>query len=163
MLVLEARAATPRPAAPVLEGKLPPTFSQFGEAMLNHFPDMQRAMKEQGAAPPTFQAQEMADLAVFLYSLRYLEPSGSPQVGASIFGWRGCADCHGARGEGGKRGPALRGRGQTYTAIRLATDLWRHGDSMYQESRKLGQQWPVLEESDVGDLLSFLNTPVERK
>ncbi|MGI9103273.1 MAG: c-type cytochrome [Terriglobales bacterium] len=156
-------ASAERPVAPVLESKLPPTFSQFGEAMLNHFPDMHRAMKSEGDAPPTFQAQEMADLAVFLYSLRYQEPSGSPQVGASIFTWRGCAECHGARGDGGKRGPALRGRGQTYTAVRLATDLWRHGAGMYQETRKQGQEWPLLQETDVGDLLTFLNTPVERK
>jgi mono/diheme cytochrome c family protein len=152
-----------RPAGPVLgaDGKLPPTFSQFGEAMLNHFPDMHRAMHAVGQAPPTFESQEMADLAVFLYSLHYQEPSGSPHVGASIFAWRGCADCHGTRAEGTARGPALRGRGQTYTAVRLANNLWRHGAKMYEQSRKAGQSWPVLQESDVGDLLSFLNTPIE--
>jgi mono/diheme cytochrome c family protein len=103
----------------------------------------------------------MADLAIFLYSLRYQEPSGSPHVGASIFAWRGCADCHGARAQGTERGPALRGRGQPYTAVRLANNLWRHGASMYEQSRKAGQSWPMLQDSDVGDLLSFLNTPVE--
>jgi mono/diheme cytochrome c family protein len=151
-----------RPVGPVLgsDGKLPPTFSQFGEAMLNHFPDMHRAMSSVGQAPPRFESQEMVDLAVFLYSLHYLEPSGSPHVGGSIFGWRGCADCHGARAEGTERGPALRGTGQTYTAVRLATDLWKHGAKMYEQSRKAGQTWPMLQESDVGDLLSFLNTPV---
>jgi mono/diheme cytochrome c family protein len=154
----------PRPVGPVLgsDGKLPPTFSQFGEAMLNHFPDMHRAMRSVGQGPPTFESQEMVDLAVFLYSLHYLEPSGSPHVGGSIFGWRGCADCHGTRAEGTARGPGLRGRGQTYTAVRLATNLWGHGAKMYQQSRKAGQTWPMLQESDVGDLLSFLNTPVER-
>jgi mono/diheme cytochrome c family protein len=154
-----------RPVGPVLgaDGKLPPTFSQFGEAMLNHFPDMHRAMRTVAQAPPTFEAQEMADLAVFLYSLHYQEPSGSPHVGRSIFSWRGCAQCHGMRAEGTGRGPALRGRGQTYTAVRLATNLWGHGAKMYEQSRKAGQTWPVLQESDVGDLLTFLNTPVERR
>ena len=154
-----------RPVGPVLgaDGKLPPTFSQFGEAMLNHFPDMHRAMRAVAQAPPTFEAQEMADLAVFLYSLHYQEPSGSPHVGRSIFAWRGCAECHGMRAEGTARGPALRGRGQTYTAVRLATNLWGHGAKMYEQSRKAGQTWPVLQESDVGDLLTFLNTPVERE
>jgi mono/diheme cytochrome c family protein len=156
----------PQPkVGPVLgaDGKLPPTFSQFGEAMLNHFPDMHRAMHAVGQTPPTFEAQEMADLAVFLYSLHYQEPSGSPHVGASIFAWRGCADCHGARAGGTARGPALRGRGQPYTAVRLATNLWGHGAKMYEQSRKAGQSWPVLQESDVGDLLSFLNTPIETR
>jgi mono/diheme cytochrome c family protein len=151
-----------RPQGPVLgsDGKLPPTFSQFGEAMLNHFPDMHLAMRSVGQAPPRFESQEILDLAVFLYGLHYLEPSGSPQVGASIFAWRGCADCHGTRAEGTARGPALRGRGQPYTAVRLATNLWGHGAKMYEQSRKAGQTWPVLQASDVGDLLSFLNTPV---
>jgi mono/diheme cytochrome c family protein len=155
--------APTRPVGPALgaDGTLPPTFSQFGESMLNHFPDMNRAMGSVGQAPPTFEAQEMADLAIFLYSLRYQEPSGSPHVGASIFAWRGCADCHGARAQGTERGPALRGRGQPYTAVRLANNLWRHGASMYEQSRKAGQSWPMLQDSDVGDLLSFLNTPVE--
>ncbi len=154
-----------RALGPVLgaDGKLPPTFSQFGEAMLNHFPDMNRAMRSLGQPPPRFESQEVVDLAVFLYGLHYLEPSGSPQVGASIFTWRGCADCHGSRADGTARGPALRGRGQTYTAVRLATYLWGHGAKMYEQSRKAGQAWPVLQESDVGDLLSFLNTPVERR
>jgi hypothetical protein len=32
---------------------------------------------------------------------------------------------------------------------------------MYDQSRKIGQGWPLLQESDIGDLLSFLNTPLE--
>ncbi len=161
---VEASAGGERHVGPVLgaDGKLPPTFSQFGEAMLNHFPDMNRAMRAAGQAPPRFESQEVVDLAVFLYSLHYQEPAGAPQVGASIFTWRGCADCHGARAEGAARGPALRGRGQPYTAVRLATNLWGHGAKMYEQSRKAGQTWPLLQESDVGDLLSFLNTPVAR-
>jgi mono/diheme cytochrome c family protein len=143
------------------DGKLPPTFSQFGEAMLNHFPNMQRAMREVGQKPPVFESQEFADLALFLYTLHYQEPSGSPNVGASVFAWRGCADCHGARADGTSRGPGLRGRGQPYTAVRLATSLWQHGASMYEENRKSGRGWPTLQETDVGDLLAFLNTPVE--
>ena len=159
----ETPNSTAKPIAPALgaESRLPATLSEFGESMLNHFPNMHRAMKANGAAPPTFNGKEMTDLTVFLFSLHYLEPVGSPHVGATIFSWRGCADCHGTQAEGGKRGPALRGRGQTYTAIRLAGDLWGHGARMYEQSRKLGQGWPLLEEGDVGDLLSFLNTPVE--
>jgi cytochrome c551/c552 len=142
-------------------GNLPPTLSQFGQTMLNHFPEMQRAMGANGSAPPKFDAQEMADLAAFLYSLHYLEPSGSPLVGETTFAWRGCSDCHGEHAQGSRRGPALRGRGQTYTSVRLASDLWAHGAKMYDQSRKIGQGWPLLQESDIGDLLSFLNTPLE--
>lgn len=138
---------------------LPATLSQFGEAMLNHFPDMHRALAAAGKTPPSFTDNELGDLAVFLYSLRYFEPAGSPHVGASVFRWRGCATCHGDDASGASA-PALRGRGQNYTAVRLSMGLWAHGSRMYEQSRKAGKTWPMLQESDVGDLLSFLNTPV---
>ena len=142
---------------------LPPTYSQFAASMLNHFPTMQRAVATKGGQPPVFNGSDMADVTVFLYSLHYLEPSGSPQVGASVFSWRGCAQCHGKSAEGTRAGPALRGRGQTYTSVRLAATLWAHGSHMYARTRAQGQAWPSLLPSDVGDLLAFLNTPVEKK
>lgn len=139
--------------------QLPPSFAQFGEAMLNHFPQMQRALSSRSTAMPVFEGDEMADLATFLYSLHFLEPSGSPQVGASVFGWRGCSQCHGEKAQGTAAAPALRGTGKTYTAVRLAADLWRHGAKMYSSAHAAGQPWPALGEEDVGDLLAFLNTP----
>jgi mono/diheme cytochrome c family protein len=150
-------------AAPALgaEGSLPLTLSGFGEAMLNHFPNMNRAITADGKNLPAFEGNDLADVAVFLYSLHYLEPSGSPHVGGSVFVWRGCAKCHGDDGSGGTA-PGLRGRGQSYTAVRLATGLWAHGGRMYEQTRRSGQPWPHLEESDIGDLLSFLNTPLEK-
>lgn len=143
------------------DSDVPPALSEFGAAMLNHFPKMRVAMNGQGGGPPKFSSGDLADLAVFLYGLRNTEPGGSPYVGASVFVWRGCAACHGAQATGGS-GPALRGRGQTYTAVRLATGLWVHGDRMYAEARRSGQPWPHLEDSDIGDLLAFLNTPVQK-
>jgi hypothetical protein len=32
---------------------------------------------------------------------------------------------------------------------------------MVRQSRQLGQPWPELKESDIGDLLAFLNSPLE--
>src|SRR5581483_2435464 len=142
--------------------QLPPTYSQFAAAMLNHVPAMQRAKGDSGELT-AFNDGEMADLTAFIYSLHYLEPSGSPQVGASVFAWRGCSACHGMGAEGTTQGPSLRGRGQTYTSVRLAADLWRHGSRMYSQTRNQGQPWPSLQPSDVGDLLAFLNTPLPRK
>ena len=143
------------------DAKLPPTYADFGAIMLNHYPRMRARMAENGTAIPVFRDVEMYDLVAFLYSLHYLEPSGSPPMGESVFAGRGCSRCHGDRGEGTKLAPPLRGRGTTYTATRLATHLWRHGNAMYRQSQQLGQPWPLLKESDVGDLLAFLNSPLE--
>ncbi len=141
--------------------QLPPTFAQFGSLMLNHSPQMERAMKEKGIARPQFGGDDMADLFAFLYSLRYSEPAGSPHVGESVFSWRACNRCHGDSAEGTARAPALRGRGRSYSSVSLATALWAHGNRMYRESRSLGIGWPTLAESDIGDLMAFLNSPIE--
>ncbi|MGB9105209.1 MAG: c-type cytochrome [Terriglobales bacterium] len=141
---------------------LPPTFTQFGSLMWNHAPQMERAMRERGIERPQFGGEEMADLFAFLYSLRYVEPTGSPHVGESVFSWRGCSRCHGAEAQGTGRAPALRGRGRSYTSVALATELWAHGGRMYRESQQIGIGWPTLSESDVGDLLAFLNAPVQQ-
>lgn len=139
-----------------------PTFSEFGAAMLNHFPNMENAMELQKAELPRFENHDVADIAVFLYSLHYVEPTGSLPVGRSIFAWRSCSRCHGKDGQGSPSGPALRGRGHAYTAVRLASALWSHGARMYQTTQKNDEAWPTLQDSDIGHLLTFLNTAPEQ-
>lgn len=141
--------------------QLPPTFSEFGAALLNHLPSMESAMQAQQVSFPQFENHDVADLAVFLYSLHYLEPTGSLQIGRSVFAWRGCTRCHGDNAQGTKSGPALRGRGNVYTAVRLASALWGHGGRMYESAQKHEQPWPALQDSDIGHLLTFLNTSPE--
>jgi cytochrome c551/c552 len=145
----------------VPERELPGTFMELGGAMVSHSPLMEKAMARQGITHPKLSAQEMTDIFAFLYSLRYVEPTGSPHVGASVFQWRGCSRCHGGNAEGTVRAPALHGR--TYNSISLAVALWRHGQQMHAETRQLGLGWPTLAEDDVGDLLAFLNLPAERR
>jgi mono/diheme cytochrome c family protein len=139
-------------------GQLPATFSEFGEVMVNHFPEMQKAMRAKHSVPPRFENHDLVDIAVFLYGLHNPEPVGSAQIGKSAFTWRGCSRCHGESAEGTAKAPPLRGRGQSYTAALLATDLWRHGQRMYLDNRNHGQAWPELKPSDIGHLLTFLNT-----
>jgi cytochrome c2 len=143
------------------EQPLPETFTELGGTMVSHSPLMEQAMTRQGIARPQLSAQEMTDVFAFLYSLRYVDPAGSPHVGASVFKWRGCSRCHGENAEGTARAPGLRGR--TYNSISLAVALWRHGHEMYSETQSVGVGWPTLVESDVGDLLAFLNSPPEEQ
>ena len=139
--------------------QLPLTVVQFSGLMWNHSPQMWRVPQARTIARPTFEGQEIADLVAFLSSLRYFEPVGSPHMGQTVFSERGCDHCHGSRAEGGRGGPALRGRGQPTTAVTLATALWQHGPKMYQRTQQLGRPWPVLQENDVGDVVAFLNSP----
>ncbi len=138
--------------------RLPPTIVQFAGAMWNHSPQMFRMMHERGIKRPAFEGREMADLVAFLYSLHYSEPGGSPRVGEMLFEARGCSQCHGPAGRGSPQGPGLRGRGKAFNSIGLAAALWAHGPSMYKRARTLGLPWPLLAETDVGDLITYLNT-----
>ncbi len=131
------------------------TLVQFAGRMWNHSPNMWRAMAERGVPRPTFKGRQMADLIAFLYSLRYFEPAGSPEAGKTLFEKRGCARCHGPVGQGTSFAPQVRGRG--LTTLTFAEALWRHGPAMYERMKTMSQPWPTLEETDVGDLVAFLN------
>ncbi len=140
---------------------LPLSVSQFTAVMWNHSPDMERAMAERQVSRPSFEGRQIADLMVFLTSLRYLEPAGSALVGETVFSRRNCDGCHGPLARGGARGPKLRGNGKVYTTIALSTALWNHGPAMYSRTQKQNVPWPRLAEGDIGNLISFLNNPVE--
>ncbi len=143
--------------------ELPATILELAGSMWNHSPAMLRQMEHLHIKRAVFRKQEMADLLAFLYSFRYAEPGGSPKVGEVLFAGRGCSHCHGRRGQGTAQAPALRGRGKNYTAVTMATALWRHGPAMYRRAQDLGMSWPLLVESDVGDLITFLNTAPENE
>ena len=121
---------------------------------------MWHASEARNVPRPAFEGRQLADLVAFLASIRYFEPSGSPQVGATIFVERGCAACHGPQAEGTRNGPALRRRGRSFTVITLAAALWKDGPKMYRRTRELKVKWPDLSEGDTGNLVSFLNAPV---
>jgi mono/diheme cytochrome c family protein len=139
----------------------PLTIVQFAGLMWNHSPAMWRASEARSIPRPTFQGQEFADLLAFLASLSYFDLPGSESIGQTVFQDRGCGYCHGNGAEGAQEGPKLRGRGRSVTAITLATSLWQHGPKMYQRTSALGRPWPTLNETDVGDVVAFLNAPLE--
>jgi len=140
---------------------IPLTVIQFAGLMWNHSPEMWKAQSTRNISRPTFEGQEIADLVAFLASLRYFEPVGSAHMGKTIFVERDCGRCHGAAAEGDRQGPALRRRGRTYSTVALATALWSHGPNMYKRTKELKIPWPMLADSDVGNLISFLNSSLE--
>ncbi|MEK7994883.1 MAG: c-type cytochrome [Planctomycetota bacterium] len=141
--------------------QLPLSIVQFAGVMWNHSSEMWRAPEVRNVARPTFDERQIADLVAFLSSLRYFEPAGSPRVGETLFAERGCSGCHGPRAEGSRLAPALRVPGRSFTAVTLATAFWGHGPNMYRRTQELRVPWPTLADSDVGNLVSFLNTPID--
>ncbi len=142
---------------------LPHTPAQFAAVLWNHAPAMLAHAPSPAAWTPTLEGDEIADVLTFLVSLRYFEPTGSPFLGERVFTERGCARCHGAKAEGTHEGPKLRAGAETFTTVSLATALWSHGPAMRARAERLGIEWPILEPSDIGDLISFLNDPGRQK
>lgn len=141
------------------ERDFPLTTGQFASVLWNHAPAMFRQARDNRIAPPVLQGDEMADLRAFLASLRYFEPAGSPLVGQLVFSERGCAACHGQMAEGTKTAPGLRSGKEAFTTISFAAALWRHGPRMIEQAEESGLPWPTLKATDIGNLVSFLNTP----
>jgi cytochrome c2 len=139
------------------ERELPLTTTRFASLLWNHAPAMLALSQEKGIAPPTLDGAEMADLAAFLASLRYFEPTGSALVGERVFNDRGCGRCHGPSAQGTPLGPRLQTKGEAYTAVSFTTALWKHGPKMVDRRGQAGIPWPILAPTDVGDLVSFLN------
>jgi mono/diheme cytochrome c family protein len=144
------------------EHDLPLTTAAFASVLWNHAPAMLRLGRENSIAMPILWRDEMADLTAFLASLRYVEPTGSPFVGERVFSVRGCAQCHGPDAAGTRLGPPLRPTGDAYTAVSFTAALWRHGPKMIDRVEEMGMPWPVLEASDIGDLVAFLNAPRQK-
>ena len=145
------------------ENELPLSETQFASVLWNHAPAMIRRARGQRVAPPLLEGDEIVDLESFLASLRYFEPVGSAFVGERVFTERGCARCHGNKGEGGKLGPRLKAGSEAFTTVSFATALWRHSPQMIDRAEEAGIKWPLLEATDIGDLVSFLNDPARQR
>jgi mono/diheme cytochrome c family protein len=139
------------------EHDLPVSEAQFASVLWNHAPAMLSKVHEKGGSIPLLEGDEVADLQTFLASLRYFEPTGSAFVGERVFTERGCAHCHGPEAEGTKAGPRLRTSSEVFTTVSFAAALWKHGPRMIDRAVESGVQWPVLQPTDIGDLVSFLN------
>ena len=87
----------------------------------------------------------------------FTESTASAKRGQAKFVEKRCSTCHGARGEGTKRGPALRQPGRLTDVVELTTKLAIDGDAMCRRAEHLKMPTPSLNHGDVEDLLHFLN------
>jgi len=83
----------------------------------------------------------------------------SPQVGQAIFQSKGCTSCHGAQGEGTPLAPALRAPGKPVSFSTIAAKLVKDVTHMYRSAKDRKRKPPVFTDAEIGDLVSFLNTP----
>jgi cytochrome c2 len=142
--------------------ELPLSTSQFAGVLWNHAPTMLKVVRGLGI-PALLEGDQIVDLQMFLASLRYFEPTGSAFVGERVFTERGCAGCHGSAAEGTQQAPPLRSGPEAFTTVSFTTALWKHGPKMVDRAEESGTRWPMLQATDIGDLVSFLNERTRHK
>jgi mono/diheme cytochrome c family protein len=145
------------------ENDLPLSKAQFAATLWNHAPAMMKQMNESKIELPKLEKDDIVQLASFLANLRYYEPAGTRFVGERVFTERGCAHCHGPKGDGTKLAPPLRKGVEALTMVSFTTALWQHGPKMVDKLEQAGMSWPVLKPADVGDLIAFLNAAALEK
>jgi cytochrome c2 len=142
---------------PALAGrKLYPSLFEFAAAMWNKGPIMTREMKRRNVPVPPLQANELADIVGYLYSVEYFAGPGDPRRGQELVNAKGCLRCHSIRGKGGRVGPdfaKIRGLDQPANVV---SAMWNHGAAMEQKIREATLAWPTLKADEMAHIVGFL-------
>jgi cytochrome c2 len=145
--------------APALSGKrIYPSLFEFAAAMWNKGPIMKREMQRRAVTVPPLQANELADIVGYLYSMDYFAGPGDPRKGEQIINTKGCLNCHSVRGKGGRIGPdfgKIRGLEQPVNAV---SSMWNHASTMEQKTAEKSLVWPILKGQEMGDLVAYLRS-----
>ena len=132
------------------------SLTQFAAAMWNKAPAMMEAMRAREIAVPQLQAEEMADLVAYLYSVRYFAEPGDPARGRQVLADKGCLGCHSVSGAGGKVASDLaRAKGLDSPGTVIAA-LWNHSFIMEHRAERRKVSWPKLRPEAMADLVAFL-------
>jgi len=139
--------------------EFPRTLAGMAALMWNHSPDMMKIMKAREIPRKDINPQEMADILSYLFAYRYFDPPGDVQRGKKIFEEKNCVICHtvGPGGRDGSIGPNL-GQLHQITIIKVTQAIWNHGPSMMQKMRDYGFSWPVLKDSDLNDIVAYMQS-----
>jgi cytochrome c2 len=131
----------------------PLSITGYIAAMWNHAPEMRR----RGSSTPKLNAGEMPDLIAFLFSQRYFLDRGNASKGRQIFEEKGCARCHEERRK--ETGASdLTHASEIFSPITLTSSVWRHGPSMMSKMREENIPWPEFADSEMRDLITYLNS-----
>ena len=152
------------PAAPALAGKHNySSLYDFAAAMWNKGPIMAREMQRRAVMVPPLQANELADIVGYLYSVEYFGPPGDPRRGEAIVRAKGCFDCHAIGGKGVGAAPDLaKSRGWNEPA-NVVSAMWNHGAVMEQKMRDEKLTWPVFKGDEFTQVVGFLQALGRRR
>lgn len=131
------------------------------QAMWNHAPMMEQAMRERNVPWPKFQQNEVGDLIAYIRALApnprghvYLQPP-NPNAGRQLFDKKGCAICHQKRSTG-QDAPGLGAPGLPRTLGQFAGLMWNHSPAMWSTMRAAQVPRPQFSDSEMADLIAYL-------
>jgi mono/diheme cytochrome c family protein len=127
----------------------------FAAAMWNKSPRMMAAMRVADVAVPRLRGEEMADLAAYLGTLRYLGGTGRAPRGVEAAMAGGCTGCHTIQGRGAGPGGALDRMPHVGTRAAVIAALWNH---IGQPAATMHARWQALSPEQVADLVAFFET-----
>jgi len=152
------------PVGPALAGKrIYSNLFEFAAAMWNKGPIMMREMQRRAVTVPPLQANELADIVGYLYSVEYFAGPGDRRRGEEIVRAKGCLDCHAIGGKGGRVAPDFeKSRGMNDPANVVAA-MWNHGAAMEQKMRDEKLAWPVFKAGEFTQVVGFLQALDRRR
>lgn len=145
----------PKQAPSLPERRLHRSLTQFAVAMWNKAPAMLKAMEARQISVPQLQAQEMADIVAYLFSIEYFAAVGDADKGQALVTDKGCLECHAISGEGGKiAGDFARLKGLDSPVVVLSR-LWNHSFGMERIMEQRQLSWPQFRPEEMADLVAF--------
>jgi cytochrome c551/c552 len=143
------------------EVRRPQGAFELAGRLWNHAPGMVTMFKEKGIEWPQISPAEMADLMVYLGGDAARDPVADPFKGQVALVRKGCLKCHSLRGEGGRVGPELSERRNTYdSAVTWAATMWAHTPRMAAKTAELGVLYPRFAGDELANLVGFLRSTV---
>lgn len=125
---------------------------QLVVAMWNHAPRMWERMQTEGLEYPALEAQEMADVFAYLYTVRSVDEAGDAERGRQLYEIKGCARCHAVRDQATASEPlGLEVLRKAATPVAWATAMWNHPPLTGGSSDLLR-----FEGGEMSDLLAFV-------
>lgn len=133
------------------------------QAMWNHGPRMEAAMREPGFPRPRFDGREMSDLLAYVRGGRAASRldarilGADPDRGWQVFQRRSCTACHSVKDEAGRVTPELgQGRELPPTIDQLAGGMWNHSPALWRTMGSRNLERPHLDGAETADLIAFL-------